>query len=264
MKHRILYLGDTALDQQAGYLAGIMSHYNLDFDYLNSDKKFSDSLLERDYQLVILSDYPASNFSAKQMKVVVEKVKDGMGLLMIGGWESFTGSGGNYHNTLFAEVLPVVVKNRDDRVNFSSPCLVIKEQSHEIIDSLPFDQNIPVIGGLNAFDVKRGAAVLLSVIEFKAMKNNAKVDFEESRQYPLLVVGDYHLGKTAAFASDVAPHWVGPFIDWGDTRIKARADGANTIEVGNWYAEFFMNLIKWMYSENSETINFIYGDSRRA
>ena len=246
MKHRILYLGDTALDQQASYLAGIMSHYNLGFDYLNSDKKLSDSWLARDYDLIIVSDYPACNFSAEQMKVIVEKVKDGMGLLMIGGWESFTGAGGDYYNTLFADVLPVIMKSQDDRVNFSSPCLAIKEQNHEIIDALPFDQDIPVIGGLNAFDVKRGAAILLSAVEFKATKNDKSIDFKEGRKYPLLVVGDYGLGKTAAFASDVAPHWVGPFVDWGNVRIKARADGSDIIEVGNWYAEFFMNLIKWL------------------
>ena len=257
MENRILYLGDTALNRQASYLAGVMSYYDLDFDYVSSDRKFSDSLLEKDHCLMILSDYPASNFSAKQAKVLVDKIEDGMGLLMIGGWESFTGDGGDYHHTPFAEVLPVVMRSRDDRVNFSSPCLVLKEQSHEIIDSLPFHQNIPVIGGLNAFDVKRGADVLLSGVEFKATKNDMSVDFKEGNSYPLLVLGDYGLGKTAAFASDVAPHWVGPFVDWGNERIKARADGSQTIEVGNWYAEFFSNLLQWLYVKNYETISLI-------
>ena len=257
MKNRILYLGDTALNRQASYLAGVMSYYDLDFDYVSSDRKFSDSLLEKDQCLMILSDYPASNFSAKQAKVLVDKIEDGMGLLMIGGWESFTGDGGDYHHTPFAEVLPVVMRSRDDRVNFSSPCLVLKEQSHEIIDSLPFHQNIPVIGGLNAFDVKRGADVLLSGVEFKATKNDMSIDFKEGNSYPLLVLGDYGLGKTAAFASDVAPHWVGPFVDWGNERIKARADGSQTIEVGNWYAEFFANLLQWLYVKNYETISLI-------
>lgn len=257
MKHRILYLGDTALSLQASYLAGIMSYYGLGFDYVSSDKKFPDSLLKKDYQLVIVSDYPATNFSAKQTKLIIDKVKDGMGLLMIGGWESFTGAGGDYYGTLFAEALPVVMRNQDDRVNFSDPCLVIKENSHAIIGSLPFGQDIPAIGGLNAFDAKRGAAVLLSAVRFKAEINNDTIDFKESSTYPLLVVGDYGLGRTAAFASDVAPHWVGPFVDWGDTRIKARADGASIIEVGNWYAEFFANLIKWLCVKNYETINLI-------
>ena len=255
MKHRILYLGDTALDLQASYLAGIMSYYGERFDYVGSDERFSDSLLKEDCQLMILSDYPASNFTAEQIKEITDKVKEGMGLLMIGGWESFTGAGGDYHSTLFADALPVVMQSRDDRVNFSSPCLVIKKHGHEIIDSLPFDQNIPAIGGLNAFEAKQGAAVLLSAVQFKAVKTDAAVDFTEDRNYPLLVVGDYGLGRTAAFASDVAPHWVGPLVDWGDTRITARADGADSIEVGSFYAAFFMNLINWLCNKNDSTIN---------
>lgn len=246
MGQRILYLGDTALTQQAAYLAGVMSHSQRAFDYLPSDECFSDSLLERDYGLVIVSDYPACNFSANQIEKIAEKVKDGMGLLMIGGWESFTGSGGGYQATSLTEVLPVAMKPEDDRVNFSGPCLIVKKQGHEIVDALPFDQKVPAIGGLNAFDVKPNATVLLSAVEFEAMKNGASVEFKENRHYSLLVVGDYHRGRTAAFASDVAPHWVGPFVDWGDRRIKAQADGAEAVEVGNWYAAFFTNLIQWL------------------
>jgi hypothetical protein len=249
MKHRILYLGDTALGQQAAYLAGIMSYYNYGFDYLRSDEAFSDALLEREYGLVIISDYPASNFSEKQMRRIAGEVKGGMALLMIGGWESFKGSGGDYDGTILAEVLPVTMKKQDDRVNFSSPCLVIKEQSHEIIDSLPFDRNLPAIGGLNAFNAKPHAAALLSAVEYQAARNGEAVDFKKDRQFPLLVVGDYFRGRTAAFASDVAPHWVGPLVDWGSERIKAQADGSEAIEVGNWYAQFFINLIRWMLRE---------------
>ncbi|MHC4783826.1 MAG: glutamine amidotransferase [Planctomycetota bacterium] len=257
MKNKMLYLGDSSLNRQASYLAGVMSYYNLDFDYVSSDRKFSDSLLDKDHSLLILSDYPAANFSEKQAKVLVDKIEDGMGFLMIGGWESFIGDGGDYHRTPFAEALPVVMQGRDDRVNFSSPCLVLKEQGHEIIDLLPFHQNIPVIGGLNAFDAKRGSDVLLSGVEFEAARNDLSIDFKESRSYPLLVLGDYGLGRTAAFASDVAPHWVGPFVDWGNKRIKARADGSQTIEVGNWYAEFFANVLQWLCVKNYETINLI-------
>ena len=250
MRRTILYLGDTALDRQASYLAGVLTHYGLDFDYVGSDECFSEALLENDYQLMILSDYPASNFSDEQVKRVVEKVKEGMALLMIGGWESFVGFGGDYHRTLFQDVLPVVMKDTDDRVNFSDPCLVVKEKSHEVIDSLPLDQQVPAIGGLNAFEAKPGSTVLLSAVQFKAVKNKERIDFERTMTYPLLVLGDHGLGRTAAFASDVAPHWVGPFVDWGRERIKAQADGAGAIEVGNWYAAFFAKLVQWLCVNN--------------
>ncbi|MCI0498168.1 MAG: glutamine amidotransferase [Planctomycetales bacterium] len=246
MSHRILYAGDTALNQQASYLAGVMSHYALDFDYLASDKAFPDALLVRHYDAVILSDYPAAHFSVEQTEAMAEKIRGGTGLFMIGGWESFTGFGGGYQDTLFAEILPVCMKRSDDRVNFSSPCLILREQGHEITDLLPFEQSIPAIGGLNAMEAKRDASVLLSAAEFKAARNGGAIDFQKGRTFPLLVVGRYGLGKTAAFASDVAPHWVGPFVDWGQERITGRANGAESIEVGNWYAEFFRNIIGWL------------------
>ncbi len=243
---KILYLGDTALDLQASYLAGIMSHHELDFDYLDSDTKFSDSFLDVDYRLMILSDYPAYNFTANQMRAIAEKTKAGMSLLMIGGWESFAGLNGDFSNTAIAEVLPVVIKESDDRVNFSSPCLVIGEQRHEIIDSLPFDENMPAIGGLNSLGSRPGAEVLLSALHFSAARENGKVVFKEKSKYPLLVVSESGSSRTAAYASDVAPHWVGPMVDWGDTRVKAQAPGAGDIEVGNFYAQFFANLINWL------------------
>jgi hypothetical protein len=51
---------------------------------------------------------------------------------------------------------------------------------------------------------------------------------------PLLVTGQHGAGRVAAITTDVAPHWVGGFVDWGDARVAAQADGAPAIEVGNW------------------------------
>ena len=112
MVDSVLYLGDTKLTAAAAYLAGVMCAYNIDFDYLPSDEKFVPSLLSGDCRAVILSDYPAQNFSAEQLDALVEKAADGMGLLMIGGWESFTGFGGDYNDTTLSEVLPVVMQDR--------------------------------------------------------------------------------------------------------------------------------------------------------
>lgn len=249
MSNKILYLGDTAIDQQASYLTGIMSHHGFDYDYIDSSTKFVDSFLAADYKLIIISDYPASNFTTDQMEVIVAKTITGMSLLMIGGWESFTGLGGDYCNTPLASVLPVIMKESDDRTNFSSPCLVIANQSHQIIDSLPFDENIPAIGGLNSFEPKADAEVLLSAVQFNAAMENGKVVFAEACRHPLLVVNQTPQSRSAAFASDVAPHWVGPLVDWGDKRVKAQAQGAEAIEVGSDYAKFFANLLNWLLAK---------------
>ena len=66
----------------------------------------------------------------------------------------------------------------------------------------------------------------------------------ERPESPLLVVGQHGAGRTAALATDVAPHWVGGFVDWGDQRIVQDV-GGGPIEVGNWYARFFRNFVAW-------------------
>jgi uncharacterized membrane protein len=63
--------------------------------------------------------------------------------------------------------------------------------------------------------------------------------------HPLLVVRDSGSGRVAALATDVAPHWVGGLVDWGEGRVTAQASGAEAIEVGDLYAKFFQQLISW-------------------
>ena len=116
-------------------------------------------------------------------------------------------------------------------------------------------QELP-IGGLNEVQVKADALCVLSAIEYKISNNNG-IKFEAGQKYPLLAVGEYELGKVAAFTSDVAPHWVGPLVDWGNERIKAMADNSETVEFGNYYAKFFANLIQWLCMKKYETVSLI-------
>ncbi len=51
-------------------------------------------------------------------------------------------------------------------------------------------------------------------------------------------------GRAAALATDVAPHWVGGFVDWGDDRVVQEVAGG-LMEFGNWYGQFFRNLVAW-------------------
>ena len=246
MNKDVLYLGDTKLDQAASYLAGVMTYAGISFDYLASDQKFKTSLLIDDYKAVIISDYPSANFSEEQLASLVVKIENGVGLLMIGGWDSFTGLEGQYNETPLKDVLPIVMADGDDRVNQSGPCVVEKNCEHEIIAGLPFDSDTPAIGGFNEFKAKPGCTTILSSRRFKASYNSGEFKFIEQKTSPLLVVGSFGRGKVAAFASDVAPHWVGPLVDWGDERITTQANKATQIEVGNWYAQLFTNMIRWV------------------
>ncbi len=248
MNGKILYLGDTSLYQAASYLTGLMMHYKIDYDYIQSDVKFDESLFKNDYKAIIVSDYPASNFCKSHLDAIVEKVKNGAGFLMIGGWESFEGLTGKYSGTVLADILPVEMADSDDRINCYGPCMVVRNCGHQITDVLPFETQAPAIGGLNSVKVKQGGAEILSARKFRAEFQNGKFNFLEMQSFPLLVVGQFGKGRTAAFASDVAPHWVGPLVDWGCDRIAANNDVIE-IEVGNWYAQLFVNMIQWVCKE---------------
>ena len=50
--------------------------------------------------------------------------------------------------------------------------------------------------------------------------------FDLQAIHPVLVIGTAGHGRAAAFASDIAPHWVGGFVDWGDSRVTAQAPAA--------------------------------------
>ncbi len=246
MNRKILYMGDTMLNRQAGYLAGIMTLYDIDYDYIPSDSCFNSTLLEENYGAMIISDYPASNFAQEHLDEIALRVSKGMGIIMIGGWESFVGSGGNYNETILSNVLPVSMKSTDDRYNTSNPCIVIKENDHKIVDSLTLSKAVPTIAGLNEVRVRPGAELLLSAYEYIVNHSAGEISWELHKKHPLLVIGSYGLGRTAAFTSDVAPHWSGSLVDWGSKRISAMAAGGERVEIGNRYAEFFCNIIKWL------------------
>ena len=61
MTKQILYVGDTALREAASYLAGVMQHFGVTFDYVASDQPFP-PLEGAGYGGVILSDYPSRMF----------------------------------------------------------------------------------------------------------------------------------------------------------------------------------------------------------
>jgi uncharacterized membrane protein len=249
MSLKVLYLGDTTLQTAASYLAGVLSHHGIAFDYVASDVSFPASLLTNDCDALIISDYMASKFPQDDFANIVARVRGGMGLLMIGGWESFSGLGGDYHDTPLADILPVVMKGSDDRVNSFAPCMIRPDGDHPITGGLPFAEQAAAINGYNQWRAKEDAATILSVQRYSAAFTGGDFKLTPQSLDPLLVADHADEGRVACYAGDVAPHWAGGFVDWGDRRCALQAEGAEEIEVGNWYVEFFGNLVKWVAQE---------------
>jgi len=270
MSAKICYLGDDSLQGAASYLGGIMLHHGLAFDYVPTAEAPPASFTATPYSLYVVSDYYAATFGLAAMSHVARCVEHGSGLLMLGGWVSYYGQLGEYHVSPLAEVLPVVMEQSDDRRNSAQPCLINKKADHPILEGLPWDQP-PGIGGFNAITPKPDATTLLTSVRFAVHRTSFVVpplggtsagedrlkpelrttsqscgefQFTRGEESPLLVVGQHGRGRVAALATDVAPHWVGGFVDWGDRRITQNVAGGS-IEIGNWYAKFFHNLLIW-------------------
>jgi len=242
----ILYCGDTHLQDAAAYLAGLLSRWNWDFDYLPSDESPDDGFLNSRRELYVFSDYPAENLAAELQQRIVDDVAGGAGLIMFGGWESFHGAGGNWDGTPVGEILPVEIRATDDRVNCDHPVLLASVADHPAVDGLPWNERPPLIGGFNRVQPKTNVVTVLEARHFSVQRDGDAFRFTPAGSDPLLVFGTHGAGKVAACLTDVAPHWVGPLVDWGEERVAAQAEGANDVEVGGLYAEFLRKLLTFL------------------
>ena len=244
----MLYFGDDDITRAAAYLCGIMTYHGIPFTRIDSTESPTDELLQAPCAAFIISDYPRKQFLPGQLEIIREAVNNGAGLVMFGGWESYHGRLGEYHKTVLADVLPVSMLNSDDRRNFSQGVILSPVQPHPILKGLPWESP-PLVGGLNAFAAKPDATVLLKGQPLAITKEHDEFDFNcdsEWKPYSMLVVGKYGKGRTAALATDVAPHWVGGFVDWGNTRITQELPNGGFVEIGADYAKFFAQLLRWL------------------
>lgn len=176
------------------------------------------------YDVVVISDVGANSFQlppqtfgasipcADRSELVRAFVERGGGVLMIGGYLTFSGIDGRarWGRTPLAEALPVVLLDRDDRVELPAGAVPAVVTDHAVVQGL--ERHWPALLGLNEVAVRREASLLA-----------------ECAGHPLLVVGGHGAGRSAAFTSDVAPHWAPPpFLAW---------DG---------YAELWDRLVRWL------------------
>ena len=247
MADPILYLGDTSRDTAAAYLLSLLAHWGWACDYIPSDERLALETLDRPHALIVLSDYPATQVSTELHREIVRQVEEGTGLLMVGGWESYHGLGGDWDGTPVGDILPVEIASSDDRQNCDHPVLLRCVSSHPCVDGLPWDERPPLIGGFNRVTTKQEATVLIEAVHFDAQVNDGAIELtQQSHVDPLLVVGQHGEGRTAALMTDVAPHWVGPLVDWGPERVAASLDDAVAVEVGNLYGAFLRQLLGWV------------------
>ena len=153
-----------------------------------------------------------------RLRAIRNYCRNGGGLLMIGGWSSFSGRFGTaaYYDTPVEEALPInCLKGADDRVEVPAGVKAkVSDPNHPILKGIPWDE-CPVFEGFNKILPKEGAQVLATI-------------GDEEIEAPLLVTWEYGQGRSAAFATDCSPHWAEYFQPW------------------EYYGQFWVQLIRWL------------------
>ncbi len=180
------------------------------------------------YQVIILSDvvsdalalYPdllKVPMGPNRLELIKEFVLNGGGLLMIGGWASFSGymAQAKYYGTPIEEVLPVQILRYDDRVEVPQGfTFEVVDKNHPIMRGIPWEKANFLLLGYNKVILKKGAKLLAKY------KND-----------PIIAVWEIGRGRSMVFTSDCAPHWAGSFIKW------------------EYYPKFWIQAVKWLAKE---------------
>lgn len=239
---KILYAGDSQAGGPANYLLAVLRYLKADFRHLPPSETLHSRLLQNKFDAIILSDCSRRKTPASSQKAIVRQVEEGTGLLMVGGWASFSGPSGGWQGTALEKILPVSCLKRDDRIAFPSGALLGLKENHPILGKISFGEP-PVLCGLNEIRPKHSARVILTARKIVAVGNRVVLDPYE---YPLLVVSSKSRARSAAFATDLAPHWCGGLLDWGQKCLRLPVNAKISVEVGDLYLRFVSSLITWL------------------
>jgi len=185
------------------------------------------------YDAVIFSDLEAQNFQLApsffkkekfgqsvmtypdRIRLTKEAVQGGLGIMFLGGWQSFTGHRGmgGWGRCGLKELLPVGCLDFEDLVeNTEGYTADVLNPKHPTINDLDFS-SLPPILGYNEVKAREG---------FEVVAKWGGTD------HPLLAVGEIGKGRTLAYTSDPAPHWGLNFVFWEK------------------YNQFWINVIDWL------------------
>ena len=177
-----------------------------------AQNNFPETLDElQQYDVIILSDIGSNTLlldsemmfkgvkKPNRLKLLVEYVKQGGGLIMFGGYLSFSGIGNKarYGMTPLAEVLPVTMLNYDDRIETPEgafPTILLKD--HPVMNGIEGDW--PAHLGYNRIKAKPEAQEI-AVIEGSDT---------------FMAAMECGQGRTFAFAADCVGHWSYDMTQW--------------------------------------------------
>lgn len=240
---KILFAGENP-GGSANYYMAAFNWMKARVTHVPSGQSLPPKLLNQDFDAYIFSDFSKGGLSAEAERKVVERVGNGAGLGMIGGWGSFQGPFGLWRNSRIEQWLPVQCMDSDDRVNYPQGAYPVLKNPHPILGKISLE-NPPMICGLNRFKARKDAVVVLSAAPVSA-KASGKLKLKLQAEVPFLVASSGSRIRASALATDLAPHWCGGFVDWGPKRMKLPVNPRVRVEVGNIYVDFIAGMVRWL------------------
>ncbi len=161
------------------------------------------------YHVYVLENVDAAAFKPEELQALADRVRDGAGLILLGGFHAF-GAGG-FTDTPLAALCPVELRNIDrqpldgpirDDLHWQHPLtiqLTPEGRRHYVLRLRPDPQanaevwaSLPPLDGANRLGKLKPGATLLA---------------EGPQQEPLLVSQLFGLGRVLAFAGDTTYRW---------------------------------------------------------
>lgn len=155
------------------------------------------------YDVIVLSDIGANSIQLApavferftpgedRLQALADWTRAGGGLVMIGGYLSFSGfqARAAFRNTAIADVLPVGMLAEDDRWELPSGLTAkVEAAGHPVLGSA--GDQWPALLGYNRTTLRPGAELVASI-----------------NGDPLIALSEQGAGRSAVFTSDCSPHW---------------------------------------------------------
>lgn len=210
---KTLYLYGNLLGEQRQLRRTISESPELQLESLwihhgyQEDWPVSIQALTRNQQpdVYLIESVYATALGRENMERIATAVRQGAGLIMIGGMYSF--GAGAYQRTPLADVLPIRMQRFGKQVlnapirsdlHLIGPVAMLPARSEYVTQLAPSDQNqqtwqaLPPLDGAN---------------QISEVKDSAQVLVESLNGDPLLVAGQYGEGRVLAFAGDSTCKW---------------------------------------------------------
>jgi uncharacterized membrane protein len=211
--------------------------------YAPSGIDLVDTIRDGKPDVVIVDDVDVQGLSATSWQALAQRVRDGAGLMMLGGYHSF-GPGG-FRDSPLADVLPIDISPAQ-RQSFGEP---LREDVHlpgpvRMRPTVPLGVRHPIMQLMGAG--AQGAASKIweqlppldgaNRILRKELKPNAQVlaEADDPERHPLLIAGQAGEGRVLAFAGDSTWRW--PMSGFGEPHRR-----------------FWRQCVLWMAKKDEQT-----------